>query len=94
MKLYELVLVIKSSLSSTQRKKLLEAVKGWLSDAKIVKEEEWGQKVLSYPIKREINGFYSRLQLEVKEAISSDFLKKLMTNENILRHLLLRKKGK
>lgn len=94
MKLYELVLVIKSSLSTTGRKKLLDTVKSYLSDIKIIKEEDWGQKVLSYPIKREINGFYSRLQFEIKESLPADFVKKLTNNEQILRHLLLKRKGK
>ncbi len=91
MRVYELVLVLKTSLTTDKRKKLLDTVRGWLKDAKIIKEEDWGQKVLSYPIKKEINGFYTFLQVEI-EQITSDFEKKLLTQEHVLRHLLLRKK--
>ena len=91
MRLYELVLVIKTSLSETQRKKLVETVKDFLKDAKFTKEEEWGQKALSYPIKREVSGFYMDFLVELSE-LPKDFEKRLMANENVLRHLLLRSK--
>ena len=92
MRFYELVLVLKTSLSQTQRKKLTDTIKDWIKDVKIVKEEEMGQKPLSYPIKKEIAGVYLDWSFEIESAIPSDFEKKLLTNENILRHLLIRKK--
>ena len=92
MRVYELVLVLKTSLNETNRKKLLETIKGLLKDAKIVKEENLGQKPLSYSIKKEIAGFYVNLAFELKTEMPADFEKKLITNDNILRHLLLRSK--
>ena len=91
MRSYELVLVIKASLTDTLRKKLITLVKSLLKDLKIVKENEVGQKSLAYKIKRETNGFYWDFALE-GENIPGDFEKKLLENENILRHLLLRTK--
>ena len=91
MRSYELVLVLKTSLSDTQRKKLIDTIKDWIKPVKIVKEEELGQKPLSYSIKKEIAGVYLNWLFEI-ESIPSDFEKKLLTNENILRHLLIRKK--
>ncbi len=94
MKNYQLVLVLKSSLSEGNRKKFVETVKTWLKDAKFTKEEEWGEKVLSYPIKRENSGFYLNFLFDLKDEFSKDFEKRLTTNENILRHLLLRQNSK
>lgn len=91
MRSYELILVIKTSLTEALRKKLITAIKALLKDLKIVKENEVGQKGLAYKIKRETNGFYFDFVLE-GETIPSDFEKKLLENENILRHLLLRTK--
>lgn len=90
MRLYDLVLILKSSLTEPQRKKVLDVIKS-LVGGKIVKEEGWGQKVLAYPIKREISGFYHKLYVEA-ETIPSDFEKKLMGNVDVLRHLVVRKK--
>lgn len=92
MREYELVLVLKSSLSEDKRKKVLDTIKGWFKDAKIAKEDNWGLKALSYRIKKETSGFFSVLSLEAKEAIPADFEKKLLAVEDVLRHLLIRKK--
>ena len=91
MRSYELILVTRTSLTDTLRKKLLADVKSLLKDLKIVKENEVGQKSLAYKIKREANGFYYDFALE-GENVPADFEKRLLENENILRHLLLRTK--
>lgn len=92
MRVYNLVLILKSSLSETQRKKLLETVKEWLDNVKVKEEKAWGQKPLSYRLKKEISGFYHQMILETEKVLPSDFEKKLLAQENVLRHLLVRKK--
>lgn len=91
MKTYELALVLNSNLTEDKRKKLLETIKGWLKEVKVAKEDVWGQKVLSYPIKREKIGFFQLLTLET-DALPSDFEKRLIANDQVLRHLLVKKK--
>ena|SRR3989344_1358456 len=91
MRSYELILIGKGSLSDALRKKLVAGVKALLGDLKIVEENEVGLKSLAYKIKRETSGFYWDFVLE-GETVSMDFEKKLLENDNILRHLLLRKK--
>ena len=91
MRAYELILVTKASLTDALRKKLIIGVKALLKDLKIVKENEIGQKALAYKIKKETNGFYWDLALE-GENVPVDFEKKLLENDNILRHLFLRTK--
>lgn len=92
MRIYELVLIFKASLSEAQRKKLAETVKSWLKEVKIAKEEDWGQKVLAYPIKKQDSGHYLFLSIEANSGVTSDFEKKLFVQEDILRHLLIRRK--
>ena len=91
MRSYELILVIKASLTDVLRKKLIAGVKVLLKDLKIIKENEIGQKALAYKIKREANGFYLDFVLE-GENVPENFDKKLLENDDILRHLLLRTK--
>lgn len=90
MRTYELVLVMRPSLSEADRKKLLETVKAWMSDLKVTKEDDWGSKALKYPIKKELTGHYFDLMLE-GETVPADLEKRLLNQENILRHLLVRK---
>jgi len=91
MRTYELVLVVKSSVKEADRKKLLEQVKGWLDKVKVTKEDDWGQKALAYPIKKEDSGHYYQLQLE-GELVPADFETRVIQNNDVLRHLLLRTK--
>lgn len=91
MRSYELILVTKSSLSDALRKKLITSVKSLLKDLKITKENEVGVKSLAYKIEKETAGFYFDFVLE-GENVPQDFEKKLLENDNILRHLLLRTK--
>ena len=104
MRTYELVLVLRPNLTDAIRKKVLDTIKGWLkpvrnasqSDAggevKIEKEEVLGLKDLQFPIKKEKSGFFSILNLSTEKTIPMDFEKKLLELENVIRHLLIRKK--
>lgn len=89
MRAYELILIAKGSLTDILRKKLVIIVKNLLKDLKITEEKEIGKKTLAYRIKKETSGFYFDFFLE-GETIPQGFEKKLLENENILRHLLLR----
>lgn len=91
MRTYELVLVMKPSVKEADRKKLLEQIKGWLENVKVTKEDDWGQKALAYPIKKEDAGHYYQLLLE-GETFPKDFETRVIQNNDILRHLLLRTK--
>ena len=90
MRTYELVVVLKPSLNEASRKKLLDSVKAWLSDVKVAKEEDWGSKALKYKISRELTGFYYDFEVE-GETMPSDFDRKVLLNEAILRYLVVRK---
>lgn len=89
-KLYELIMVIKPVLSEADRKKVVASVRDAAKELKPVKEEEWGQKPLAYPIDRQSAGYYYYTQLEGENVIPADFEQKLLRNTNVLRHILLR----
>lgn len=88
---YNLTLVLKSTLKEGDIKKLVDSVKDAFGKGKVT-ERDWGQKPLSYPIKKEVSGHFVSITAEPEEVISKDFEKKLYNNNEILRHLLLRSK--
>ena len=90
MRNYELVLVLKTRLSEADRKKILSGLKDLLKGFKVSKEEDMGQKPLSYPIKKEVAGYFSSLDFESENPVPEDFEKKLFGNDDVLRHLLIR----
>jgi ribosomal protein S6 len=91
MRSYELIVVVKGSTTEALRKKTITFVKALLKDLKITKENEVGHKTLAYKIKKEANGYYYDFVME-GENVPVNFEKKLLENDNILRHLLLRSK--
>lgn len=91
MRTYELVLVLKPSLTISARKKMIDTVIDWFQKLKIVKKEEVGDKPLSYKIKKQTSGFFVDMVVE-GDVIPSDLEKRLLNNEDVLRHLLIRRK--
>ena len=92
MRMYDLVLVFRSSLSDDKRKKLTDTITSWVKGAKVTKSEQWGARPLSYPIKKELSGNYMYLVLESEAGVPTDFEKRILVQEDVLRHLLVRKK--
>ncbi len=90
--MYELVVVFRPSLKEADRKKLQENIKTWLKEVKITKEDDWGQKPLAYQIKHESAGHYYFWQLEAEAGVPTDLEKRIVENDSMLRHLLLRTK--
>ena len=84
-------LVLKTSVKSTQRKKLIDVIAGWLKDFKIAQAQEKGEKPLAFKIKKELRGVYVTVEL-TGEVIPMDFEKRLLEKDEVLTHLLLRKK--
>lgn len=92
MRLYELVVIMRPSLSEADRKKLLESIKDSLKDMKITKDEDMGQKPLAYRIKKEIAGVFHTFHMETEKTIPAEFERSLLHNDKIIRHLLVRSK--
>jgi small subunit ribosomal protein S6 len=92
MRLYDLVVITRPSLSDAQRKKVLAEIKDLLKGIKVTREEDWGQKPLAYKIKKELAGVYHLMQFEAENTVPAGFEKRLVNDENIIRHLLIRAK--
>lgn len=89
--IYELVLILRSTIEEKEKEKILEEIKKSISPGKIKEIVDWGKKIFAYSIKKEKDGYYllAILETEGKEAVKIPKL--LQTNEQILRFLLVRK---
>lgn len=90
---YLLTLVLKPDLEEGERKTILDnVVKKILGvEGKVIKEDQWGQKDLAYPIKRQTKGFYAHFELDAAPKNTKGLDKSLKVEENILRYLLVRR---
>ena len=95
MRSYELVLVLRAGVSETDKKKVLDEVTKILGGAE-TETTEWGKRTLAYPIKKEGEGLFILMNISYPNgsSIPEGVEKKLLINENILRHLLIRTKDK
>ena len=81
---YELTFLLNEETEIVNIKALIESIKG-----KIVKEEKWGERTLSYPIKKNhVATFYNYL-IEIEKKQVNELKKKLNFNEKLIRYLLL-----
>ena len=93
--LYEMMLISKHTLSEADEKKLMVRMEKMLAGSgKIVKTENLGKKQLAYRIKKETEGNYRLLNLELKPVSIAEITAKLKMEEDILRFLILKKKIK
>ena len=91
MRSYELVLVLKTSLKEGDRKKITGSLKDLIG--KNFSEKEMGQLPLSYPIKKEVSAYFLSLNFET-ESLPLNMEKDILTNDGVLRHLLLKQNHK
>lgn len=93
MRTYDLTFILSSALAKEEQDKEITKIKKFIEDAggKAGKLDEWGKKELTFPIKKQLEGnfFNLGLELEGKEAKATE--DKLKLEEKILRHLLVRK---
>ena len=93
MKSYELTLVLKVDLEKTVLEKLLAKIKKLVTETggKVVKEEEWGKRILSYLLKKQTEGLYYCLDLSLEKKDAPAIANKLQMEENVLRYLMVGK---
>lgn len=89
MRNYSLTLIVNPDLKEAERKKLLDSVSSLIKEANNLQTEEWGQKPLTYPIKRQVAGYFAHFSFEA-EGLPMDLEKRLLTADGVLRHLLLK----
>jgi len=90
---YEIMFIIKTTIDEKAVNETADNLKSIITDmkGKIVDFRELGQKELAYPIKKEISGFYYVLTCEAQPPVIAEFNRKARIDENLLRHLIIKK---
>ena len=85
---YLLTVLISSKLEDKERNAVLETIKK--DFATLTKEDLWGLRSLSYPIKHAEKAFYAHFEFSLEPAKIIPFEKNLKLNEDVIRYLLLK----
>lgn len=75
-----------------ERKTLLDSMlkKFTGETGKVKKEDLWGSKDLSYPIKKHTKGYFAHFEVETDPKMAKIIDKSLKVEEDIIRYLLVR----
>ncbi len=92
---FEVVVLLSPELGSQNLKSEIEKFKSTITknDGKIVNEEDWGLRDLSYGINKFKKAFYSYFQLEIAGNHIDSIKKEINQSENYLRHLFIKVKN-
>ena len=81
---YELTFLLNEEAEISNIKALIVSLKG-----KITKEDKWGERTLSYSIKKNHVATFYNYSIEIEKENVNELKKKLNLNEKLIRYLLL-----
>ena len=92
---FEVVLIFNPDLATTKLKDEIDKFKTMLTSesAKIINEENWGLRDLSYSINKFKKAFYNFIQIEASGNIVKNLSKELNQSENLIRYIFIKVKN-
>lgn len=95
MEKYEIMFIVKNTIEDEEVKKVSDLLQSLIttSKGKIIEFKEMGNRKLAYPIKKELTGTYFVMTVEADHETVKEFDRKVLINENVLRHLIIKKEG-
>ncbi len=89
MRLYELIVIIDSSIDESSLTAEIEKIENRIksSGGKIHKLDRWGNKRLAYEINKQNHGHYVFFLFEAEPGLTTEIERNMRINENILRFL-------
>ncbi len=87
---YELIFIIHPDLDDTATSEIVEKVNGWITGdgGVIVKTELWGKRKLAYAIRKQKEGQYVFIKMQMKNTTGVILERNLRVTEPILRSLI------
>ena len=92
---FEVVLLLNPDLATNKLNDEISKFKSSLQahSAKIVNEEDWGLRDLSYSINKFKKAFYKFFQIETSGSIVKEINKELNRSENLMRYIFIKVKN-
>ena len=92
MREYEIMFIVRPTLSEEDTKKVIENFKNILTNngATITGETDMGQRELAYEIRKFKTGYYYLFVVEATPEAVAEFDRVVRINESLLRHLIVK----
>ena len=90
MREYELVIIIRADLDDNVFNEVVEKVKGWITEAGgvIAKTDMWGKRKMAYEIRKQSEGQYVLLKLQMDPTFCATLERNLRFEEPVMRFLI------
>jgi small subunit ribosomal protein S6 len=95
MRKYELTFIIHPEVEEKEVESVVEKVRKIIGDdgGKVTDVNHWGRRRLAYPIKKQLEGYYVVMRVELEPSAINELERKLSLTEEVIRHLLVRTEG-
>lgn len=89
MNTYELMLIFSSGLSTEEQKKIISKIENFITGAKgkLLSCDEWGKKALAYRIKKNLDGFYWLMSMELEPVDAAKLNNNLRLEDQTVRFM-------
>ena len=96
MRKYEIMYIIRPNIEDEAKKALVERFNTILTEngAEIAESKEWGKRRLAYEINDFRDGYYQLMKVNAEAAAVQEFDRLAKISEDIIRHIVLKKKNK
>lgn len=94
MRKYEVMYIIRPNIEDEAKKALVERFNNVLSEngAEVTEAKEWGKRRLAYEINDFRDGYYMLLQVNSAAEAVQEFDRLAKISEDIIRHIVIKKK--
>lgn len=91
MRNYELTYIIHPDLDDNAFKALNEQIADWISagGGKVAKSDVWGKRKMAYEIRKQTEGNYVHLQVELEADQGAEIERQLGLQESVMRYMLI-----
>jgi len=90
MRNYEVVFIAQPDLDETTLKGVIEKVSGWVTDSggTVANVDLWGKRRLAYAIRKQREGYYVFMNVQVAPSFTSELERNLQYLEPVMRYLV------
>lgn len=88
---YEVMFIIQADLDEASTQGVIERVTGWITESggTVEKVDNWGKRQLAYRIRKQREGVYVLLHVNMPPAFSAELERNLRFLEPVLRFLII-----
>jgi small subunit ribosomal protein S6 len=89
---YETLILLSPELEAESRQEVLDALTGVVTreNGKVLEVDEWGMRDLAYPVRKQVRGYYVRLEYAAPGQVVSELERNIRITDGIFKFLTVK----